>query len=70
MDLREYQKNIKILSGKPLIAWTIEEAKKSIYIDKVVVSTDNIEIAKIANKYGAETPFIRPSEISKDDYRV
>ena len=61
------KKNIKILSDKPLIAWTIEAAKKSKYIDKIVVSTDDAEIAKISKKYGAEIPFIRPSEISGDD---
>lgn len=61
------KKNIKILSGKPLIAWTIETAKKSKYIDEIVVSTDDAEIAKIAKKYGAEIPFIRPAEISGDD---
>ena len=61
------KKNIKTLFGKPLIAWTIEAAKKSKYIDEIVVSTDDAEIAKIAKKYGAEIPFIRPAEISGDD---
>ena len=61
------KKNIKTLFGKPLIAWTIETAKKSNYIHKIVVSTDDPKIAKIAKKYGAEIPFIRPAEISGDD---
>ena len=61
------RKNIKLLAGKPLIAWTIEEAKKSKYIDKTIVSTDSQEIADIAIKYGAEIPFIRPTELAKDE---
>jgi len=59
-------KNIKLLLGKPLIAYSIEEAKKSKYIDKIIVSTDYPEIAEIAKKYGAEVPFLRPKEISGD----
>lgn len=61
------KKNIKILGEKPLIAYTIEAAKKSKYIDKVIVSTDSDEIAYISKKYGAEIPFIRPAELSKDE---
>jgi CMP-N-acetylneuraminic acid synthetase len=57
-------KNIKMLLGKPLIAWTIEEALKTPEIDKVVVSTDSSEIADVAKKYGAEVPFVRPENIS------
>ena len=59
-------KNIRDLAGKPLISYTIEDAKKSKYIDRIVVSTDSKKIAKIANHYGAETPFIRPKELSND----
>jgi len=59
-------KNIKILEGKPLIAYTIEVAKKSDIFDRIIVSTENKEIAKIAKKYGAEVPFIRPAELSTD----
>jgi len=61
------QKNIKKLAGKPLIAYTIDCAKKSKYINRIVVSTDDKEIAKVAKKYGADVPFFRPDEISKDD---
>ena len=60
------RKNIKLLFGKPLIAWTIEEAKKSKYLDRVIVSTDDEEIASVAQQYGAEVPFLRPAEISGD----
>ena len=61
------RKNIKPLLGKPLIAWTVEQAKNSKYIDKVVVSTDDEEIAEISKKYGAEVPFLRPKELARDD---
>ncbi len=60
------RKNIKELAGKPLISWPIQEALKSKYIDKVIVSTDDNEIAKIAADYGAEIPFIRPSKYAND----
>ncbi len=60
------RKNIKNLDGKPLIAYTIEAAKKSKYIDRLIVSTDDNQIAKISNTYGGETPFIRPASISSD----
>jgi len=60
------RKNIRQLSGKPLIAWTIEEAKKSKYIDRLIVSTDDEEIAAIARKWGGEVPFMRPSSLSQD----
>ena len=59
-------KNIKIFHGKPLIAYSIEVALKSKLFDKVIVSTDNEEIANIAKKYGAQIPFIRPEELSDD----
>lgn len=59
-------KNIKKLLDKPLIAWTIEAAKKSKYIDRIIVSTDDTEIAEIAKQYGAEIPFLRPKELASD----
>ncbi len=59
-------KNIRNLCGKPMIAYSIEQALASQYIDKVVVSTDSETYAEIARKYGAEVPFLRPSEISQD----
>ncbi|OCL27626.1 acylneuraminate cytidylyltransferase [Orenia metallireducens] len=61
------QKNIKKLKGKPLISYTIEEAIKSKYIDRVIVSTDDFEIRKVAKQCGAEVPFIRPKELATDE---
>ena len=60
-------KNIKELCGKPLIAWSIEQALKSKYIDNVFVSTDSEEIAKIAKESGTNVPFLRPAELAADD---
>jgi N-acylneuraminate cytidylyltransferase/CMP-N,N'-diacetyllegionaminic acid synthase len=59
-------KNIKELCGKPLVAWSVDAAKESKYIDKIVVSTDSDEIAEIGKKYGAEVPFMRPAELARD----
>lgn len=59
-------KNIRDLGGYPLIAWSIMAAKKSKLIDRVIVSTDSEEYAKLAIQFGAEAPFLRPSEISGD----
>ena len=61
------RKNILDLAGKPLIAWTIEAALNSKYIDRIVVSTDDQEIANISIKYGAEVPFLRPKSLATDD---
>jgi CMP-N,N'-diacetyllegionaminic acid synthase len=61
------RKNIRELAGKPLIAWTIEAAKQSAYIDRLIVSTDDWEIAEVAKRYGCEVPFLRPRELAKDD---
>ncbi|RZJ21574.1 MAG: acylneuraminate cytidylyltransferase family protein [Acinetobacter sp.] len=60
------RKNVKLLCGKPLIAWTIEAAKSSKYIDSVVVSTDDKEIKQVSEKFGASVPFIRPVHLSND----
>ncbi len=60
------RKNIKEFYGKPIIAYSIEAALKSKCFDRIVVSTDDQEIAEIAKKYGAEVPFIRPDNISDD----
>jgi N-acylneuraminate cytidylyltransferase len=59
-------KNIRDFCGKPIIAYSIEQASNSGLFDRVIVSTDDEEIALVARKYGAETPFIRPSDISDD----
>ena len=58
-------KNIKLLCGKPLIAWTIEEAKKSKHISRVIVNTDDEQIAEVSKKYGAEI-FLRPKNLAED----
>lgn len=59
-------KNIRPLRGKPLIAWSIEAAKSCTSLDALVVSTDSEEIAAVARHYGAEAPFLRPSELAGD----
>lgn len=61
------RKNIRNLAGKPLIAWTIDEAKKSRYIDRVILSSEDEEIIEVAKKYGCDVPFIRPLELAQDD---
>ena len=60
------RKNVKNFLGKPIIAYAIETLKKSALFDHVIVSTDDDEIAETARRYGAETPFVRPSELSDD----
>lgn len=60
------RKNIKQFCGKPMIAYSIEAAIKSGCFDRVIVSTDDTEIAKVAQAYNAEVPFIRPEELSND----
>jgi N-acylneuraminate cytidylyltransferase len=60
------RKNIKEFNGKPIIAYSIETALKSNCFEKVIVSTDDAEIAEVAIKYGAQVPFIRPTELSND----
>jgi len=61
------RKNIRDLAGKPLIAYTIEAAKKSGYVDRLIVSTDDEEIATISKSYGVEVPFMRPAELATDE---
>jgi CMP-N,N'-diacetyllegionaminic acid synthase len=61
------RKNIRVVAGKPLIAWTIEEAIKSRFIDRVVVSSDDSEIIKISRELGADAPFVRPQDMAEDD---
>jgi len=60
-------KNVRPLCGKPMIAWSIEHAKAVKRIKRVIVSTDSEEIATVARQYGAETPFMRPEELARDD---
>jgi pseudaminic acid cytidylyltransferase len=61
------RKNIKEFCGKPMIAWSIEAAKASGCFDKIIVSTDDAEIADVAKEWGATVPFTRPAKLS-DDY--
>ena len=60
-------KNIRDLGGLPLIAWTIREARKSAYLDRIVVSSDDEAILAVARSHGADTPFVRPAELARDD---
>ena len=60
------RKNIKPFCNKPMIAWSIEAARLSGCFDRIIVSTDDAEIAEVARAYGAEVPFTRPSELSDD----
>lgn len=59
-------KNLRVVAGKPLIVWTIEQARACSLIDKVIVSTDSQAIAETAIKNGAEVPFMRPPELALD----
>ncbi len=59
-------KNVKPLLGKPLIAYTIEAAKESGVFDRIILSTDDLEIADVAKEYGCEVPFMRPAELATD----
>lgn len=63
-------KNTKLLLGKPLIAWTIQQARGSKYIDRVIVSTESKDIAEISEKYGADVPFLRPEELATDETKI
>jgi len=60
------RKNIKTFAGKPMIAWSIEVAIKSGCFDRIIVTTDDEEIAAVSRDFGAEVPFIRPAELSDD----
>ena len=61
------RKNIRSFAGHPLIAYSIVAGKTAATVTRVIVSTDDEEIAKVAQSYGAETPFLRPKDISLDD---
>ena len=60
-------KNIKDFSGKPLIYWSIEAAKNSAIIDRIIVSTDDEETRKISENFGIEVPYLRPAALARDD---
>lgn len=60
------RKNIREFCGKPMIAWSIEAAKASECFDRIIVSTDDVEIADVARQWGAAVPFMRPVELADD----
>ena len=59
-------KNIRLLAGKPLLAWPIAAARASAYVDRVIISTDDQAFADIAVEHGADAPFLRPAELASD----
>jgi N-acylneuraminate cytidylyltransferase len=60
------RKNIKSFYGKPMLAWSIDAARESGCFDRIIVSTDDDEIAQVARDHGAETPFVRPEDLAND----
>ena len=62
-------KNVLDLAGKPLVAWSIESALSSKYIDRVILSSDDEEIIKVAKEWGCDVPFTRPKELAQDNSR-
>lgn len=64
------KKNITMLDGLPLIAYTLKSAEYSKYLDRIIVSTEDFEIKKVAELYGGEVPFLRPIELAQDDSKT
>ena len=60
------RKNVRMLAGKPLIAWTIDSARQARRLDRIIVSTDDEEIAAVSRQFGAAVPFMRPAELARD----
>lgn len=60
------RKNVQLVGGQPLIAWTIQAARRAHAVSRVVVNTDNQEIASVAQQFGAEVPFMRPESLAQD----
>ena len=60
------RKNLRRVAGRPLIAWTIEAAKASRLLDRILLSTDDPEIAEVGRRYGVDVPFLRPAELASD----
>jgi N-acylneuraminate cytidylyltransferase len=60
------RKNLRPVGGRPLLAWTIEQARAVAGLDRIVVSSDDAEILEVARAWGAETPFVRPAELAAD----
>jgi CMP-N,N'-diacetyllegionaminic acid synthase len=61
------RKNVRLLGGKPLIAWTIEAAARSAHIDRMITTTEDAEILSVAREFGCEIPFVRPAELAADN---
>ena len=61
------RKNLVPVAGKPLLAWTIDAARASRRLDRLVLSTDDEEIAGVARDYGADVPFVRPKRLAQDE---
>ncbi len=61
------RKNLREIAGKPLIAWAIEAGRKSGYIDRLILSSEDAEIIRIAQSWGCEAPFVRPAELAGDE---
>lgn len=69
-SVRVVRKNLRLLGGKPLLQWTVDAALRSTCLDRVVVSTEDPEVAAVARKCGAEVPFVRPQHLASDPYGV
>jgi N-acylneuraminate cytidylyltransferase len=61
------RKNLRLLAGYPLLAWTIAAGRAAAQVDTVLVSTDDADIADVARRFGADVPFLRPAELARDD---
>src|SRR5512135_3102926 len=61
------RKNIRDFAGYPLLAWSIAAGLRASSVSRVIVSTDDQEIAAVGRQYGAETPFLRPAQLAQDD---
>jgi N-acylneuraminate cytidylyltransferase len=61
------RKNIRPLGGKPLLAWSIDAAKRAAYIDRLVLSSEDAEIIAVAREWGCEVPYVRPAELAGDE---
>ena len=61
------RKNVKVIAGFPLITWTIKAAMDSKLLNRIIVSTDDPEIAQISVSFGVEVPFLRPKHLAEDD---
>ena len=61
------RKNLRMAGGKPLLAWTVETARRSRYVDRLIVSSEDAEIIATARELGCDVPFVRPADLARDD---